>query len=190
MYKKKELFFYHRTLKHIAKVTKNVLNVIENSSIPNKYNVDVLILLKNVKDHDRTKFKEPQFSKYVEISWYYYKKFKGENYPLNKVFSSNATILHIISEPHHPEYWDETFLTTPGKFNISNRDGLPEVPVDATKMPNESIIEMVCDWAAVAQERNSSLKDWADKTVSKRWKFTESQVKLIYNLVNFLESCN
>lgn len=183
----KEIFFYKRMLGHLARVYQNVIDLIENSGIPEKYGIDVIKLLQNVAEHDRSKFREPQFSKYVEIGWYYYKKHTGEKYPLDKVLSSSATILHIVTEQHHPEYWDDSFLLVQGKLNVNDRDGLPEVPVDGTKMPLESVAEMVCDWRAVAQERGSSLREWADKNVNKRWLFTDRQVELIYEIVDFFE---
>lgn len=184
----KELFFFQRTLEHKTRVMMNVLSVVKNSSICERHNVDKVRLIKSVLDHDRTKLREPCLSKYIEISWYYYKKYKGETYPLDKVKSANATILHMVSEPHHPEYWDETFLLSPNKTKISDKDKIPLEPANASRMSHEAIVEMVCDWHAMAQERgNSSAREWADYTVNNRWMFTEEQVKLIYKVIDYLE---
>jgi len=55
--------------------------------------------------------------------------------------------------------------------------------VDATKMSDLDIAEMTADWAAMGEERGNSPKEWADKNVNKRWKFTKDQEKLIYELI-------
>ena len=185
----REIFFYKRMLGHLARVYNNVVYLVDNHrDLLDKYGVNVAELLKNVVDHDRSKFKDPQFSAYVEITYYYYKqKGNGRNYPLDKVLSNNATIHHMITEKHHPEYWDKTFLLEREKFNVSNRDGLPEKPVDGTAMPTECIVEMVCDWKATADEKGNSVKEWADRMVNRRWKFLDEQVRLIYETIERLE---
>lgn len=56
---------------------------------------------------------------------------------------NEATIKHIISQPHHPEY----FLNRSDKERLINnftRDN-PVVNLDCTKMTKEGIIEMCCD---------------------------------------------
>jgi len=179
-------YFYRRTLSHIALVYRNATSLVAQCpALLAKYGVDPTQLLRNIVDHDKTKFREPQLSKYIEITWYYYKLSRDERYPLNKLFSTSATILHIITEPHHPEYWDDSFLLEPEKFDAADRDGLPAKPTDATSMPLVYVAEMVCDWCAVSQERGTNLKDWADYTVNRRWTFTELQEELIYDLVGY-----
>jgi hypothetical protein len=49
-------------------------------------------------------------------------------------------------------------------------------------MSDVDIAEMVADWAAMSQELGTSLKDWVNKTVNKKWKFTEKQTKLINDI--------
>ena len=36
----------------------------------------------------------------------------------------------------------------------------------------------------MSEERGNSPQEWADKVINKRWKFTDEQVKLIYELLN------
>jgi len=59
--------------------------------------------------------------------------------------------------------------------------------IDGTKMDKASLAEMVADWQAVSQERGTnSAKEWGDKNINKRWKFSDDQVELIYQFVNDL----
>ena len=55
--------------------------------------------------------------------------------------------------------------------------------VDATKMPDLDLAEMIADWLAVSEERGTDPKDWADKNVNIRWKFDDEQKDLIYELI-------
>ena len=56
--------------------------------------------------------------------------------------------------------------------------------IDATKMTELDLGEMVSDWLAMSDEKNSNPKDWADKNVNVRWKFTDDQNDLIYELID------
>ena len=58
--------------------------------------------------------------------------------------------------------------------------------LDCSKMSNIAIYEMCCDWCAVAKELYNSPITWADKTVNKRWMFSEYQVDMIYDVLKFL----
>ena len=187
---KKILWFYLRIIKHITEVMKNVSDIVENSDVIEKYNLDVVTIFENVLKHDRTKFIEPQLSAYIEISWKYYveQKDNNEKYPLNDVLSSNATMLHIVNETHHPEHWDQSFLVTPGKLNLSERDNLPEVSVNGTSMPLENILEMVCDWTAVSNERGNKVRKWYEMNNGKRWIFTDEQQDLIEYIIDYFEN--
>lgn len=39
----------------------------------------------------------------------------------------------------------------------------------------------------MGEEKGNTVRSWADKNVNVRWKFTEDQVNLIYELIDFLE---
>ena len=51
--------------------------------------------------------------------------------------------------------------------------------IDATKMPDLDVAEMVADWCAVSEERGNHPKTWADKNVNVRLKFTDDQKKIL-----------
>jgi hypothetical protein len=44
---------------------------------------------------------------------------------------------------------------------------------------------MCADWCAMSEELGTnSPKNWADKNVNIRWKFSPRQVKLIYDIID------
>ena len=61
----------------------------------------------------------------------------------DKVILNNLAGRHVKSQKHHPEYWDDAI--TVDSFNYED----PAV-VDASKMPDRYLKELVCDWSAVA----------------------------------------
>jgi hypothetical protein len=72
--------------------------------------------------------------------------------------SNNAIIHHITTNKHHPEYWDENFRGEE-MFNLKDRDDVPKKIVDATKMKTQYIAEMIADWCAVSEEKNTNPMD-------------------------------
>lgn len=134
-------------------------------------------------DHDSSKFLEPEKTPYIEITWDY--KCKSDNVPNNlpeniKETMYNASNHHVKNNKHHPEYWSDQNEV----INKVNRDQPLEEIIDSVKMPDESILEMVCDWCAMSEEKGNSPKEWADKNVGIRWKFTPEQTKLIYETID------
>lgn len=67
-----------------------------------------------------------------------------------KKIYDKATIKHITKNPHHPEY----FLNKKDMDNLVNnftREN-PHVMLDCTRMTDQAIAEMCCDWCAMAEE--------------------------------------
>jgi len=62
-----------------------------------------------------------------------------------------AKKIHYSRNPHHPEFWE---------------NGIKE-------MTSVYVAEMVCDWAARAQEFGTSFYDWVDNHATKRFGFTK-----------------
>lgn len=130
--------------------------------------------------HDGSKLTdEAEYEPYILINWSYKLLSEGKQGLEYTEEMHNATYHHIKNNRHHPEYWSSKVENI---LNKQNRD-LPNEIVDATKMPDEYITEMVADWCAVAEERNSKVKDWADLNIGKRWLFSKNQIELIYNLI-------
>lgn len=159
--------FERRTREHIVRVQSNALRlgirgVIEQSNL-----------------HDLSKYEEPEYTPYLHISWRYRMKDMGREYVVDKDMEDRmyeATMHHIKSNKHHPEYWsDEVYL------NREDRNKASERIVDATGMDDVSIGEMVCDWVAMSQEKQNvnDASKWIADNVNVRWKFDDRQVRLI-----------
>ena len=101
----------------------------------------------------------------------------GKYKPLkaDKIILNNLAGRHVKSQKHHPEYWDDAL--TVDDFNYEE-----PVSVDASKMPPLALIELVCDWSAVAIKLNKGIFEWYNKTCigdNPRFKFTPSQKCII-----------
>ena len=80
-------------------------------------------LLKNIGEHDQSKYGSKEYSAYQR---YFY----GEKTPEVKEAFDYAWLHHIHHNPHHWQYW---ILVDDGEYK----------PLD---MPDEYIYEMICDW--------------------------------------------
>jgi hypothetical protein len=176
-YKKMKDWFEERTKKHIALVQKYCKEIEE-------YDDRFKGLVEQAINHDKSKFKDPEIDPYVYITWKYKCKSDGVEFDAPKDIDekmNEATNHHVRNNSHHPE----CHTTQKGNLiNEDNRDKPPDVVVDATNMPILDLAEMCADWMAVSEEKNSSPKDWADKNVNVRWKFTAEQKELIYELID------
>lgn len=82
---------------------------------------------------------------------------------------------HVKSQKHHPEFWDPA-------ISAANFDDSNPPQVHCSKMPDRYLLEMVCDWAAVALKKNQPLFAWYNKVCTgdnPRFIFTDRQKKLI-----------
>jgi len=184
-------WFKQRTDKHIERVQANWRRLYDSNF--NKYLEDGLADKKlHILKHDESKYEDPEYTPYLFITWKYKQEADGEKYEIPKDMvqkATDATTFHVFKNPHHPVYWDSSKSIEDNVINDKDRDKATGEIVDATKMPNYAIIEMICDWKSVSDERGTSLKGWADMNVGsdKRWKFNKKQTKLIYDLIDFFE---
>jgi len=176
-YQKMKEWFEKRTNMHIGLVQK-WCQAIEDYD-PEKFKG----LVERSKIHDQSKLEEPEMTPYIHTTWQYKCKDDGGEYnPPQKIKDqmNEATFHHVKNNAHHPESHTNQ---TQNILNRDNRDKPPEQMVDATKMKDIDIGEMVADWMAMSSEKKSDPKNWADKNVNIRWKFTDQQKKLIYELI-------
>jgi hypothetical protein len=177
--KEMEDFFKARTNKHIDLVRKYCQKIADYDK--GKFGE----LIERSKVHDDSKFEDPEKDPYIYISWQYKCKDEGKEFDIPKEMKdkmSKATEHHVKDKRngHHPEASCDKEV---GLINREDRDKPPKEIVDATKMTDLDIGEMICDWLAMAQEKGTNPKDWADKNVNIRWKFTDKQKDLIYELI-------
>jgi hypothetical protein len=139
-------------------------------------------ILERAEGHDLSKFQPEETEPYMWLAWDY--KYKAENKtPLvmpsgMKDRIKAATLHHILNNSHHPEFHQSR---TTGLLNEEDRDKPPAEAVDATKMEDLDIAEMVADWCAISEERGSNPFTWAEANVNVRWTFTSSQVDKLFN---------
>jgi len=176
---KKEMYdwFEKRTNKHIELVRKYCKKI---ADYDNKFEG----LIERGKIHDQSKFESPEYEPYVYISWKYKCKDDGEEFeaPENMEDRMDEATEHHVnnkSNKHHPESHSEQ----KGCINKKDRDKPPENAIDATKMSDLDIGEMMADWLSMSEEKGTSPKKWADDNVDKRWKFTKEHKDLIYELI-------
>lgn len=170
-----EKFFEERTAKHID-LTKKYLDRLEKH-YPHHFE----------EKHDESKYGDPEHEPYLYITWKHKCKDEGEDYEIPdewKAKCDDATFHHIKNNKHHPEYWDDSLVDNP--INKKNRDEPSGKVVNATKMPDKNVLEMVADWCAMSEEKSNTPKEWAEKNIGVRWDFTPEQEKLIYEAIDLI----
>jgi len=175
--KEMENWFEKRTKMHIDLVQK-YCRLIE------AYDARFKGLSVQAENHDQSKYEEPERTPYIYTTWQYYckghnKKFEAPEGMEEKM--NVATQHHVVHNLHHPEYYHVGPVVD--FINREDRDKPPKTMVNATKMPDLSIAEMVADWLAMSEEKKTKPKEWADKNVNIRWKFTPEQKEMIYELI-------
>ena len=92
-----------------------------------------------------------------------------------------ATLIHITTASHHPEYWTPTNLS-----GFTRKNFAPNGPVDATEMPEEAMEEMCADFCAMSVEHDNTPFEWFDRVNGSRWIFSDEQQKFIKDTLNEL----
>ena len=168
----KEKWFEDRTNRHIKLVKKYADRVVKEFP-------EYKDLTEIVSEHDASKFQEPEFTPYVEMSWMRKTEGKVENDP-EGVFES-ATKHHVKNNKHHPEHWTKQ----EDVINKHDRDMAPEEVVIGFKMPDIYIAEMCCDWSALSEELGTNTPlEWFEKNNGTRWAFKKEQEDLIRKILN------
>lgn len=173
--KEKKDFFYKRTNEHIERVQDAAKKIVDEYE-------EYKDLLKQVKNHDNSKFKEPELTPYIELTW---QKKVNPKFKTTKEINE-ATLYHVKNNKHHPEYHlkdkdDENIL------DGENRDKSKKC-VDASLMDDISLIEMVADWQAMSEEiQKNTAREWFNEQKNVRWKFSEKQEKLINKILKVFE---
>ena len=157
-----EKWFVDRTNRHINGVKRNMALMVgfHGLSLPE--------LMSRANQHDSSKYSEDSRDEYVWLSWWWRNKNLGIpwDYPTGlKEKIKEKTGKHIHSERHHPESH-----------------------IDADDMSLMDIVEMICDWQNVGEEKGNTARKWADKQIGKRWPFNEENKKLIYDAIEWLEN--
>jgi hypothetical protein len=159
------MFFERRTQEHIDRVRHNLTAL---ASLPNYPKV----ILDRGEIHDKSKFVPPERLPYIWLTEFHRRRQNGAafTYPTGVEEQVKAAIRHhVTTNRHHPE------------FHASPDD-----------MSDIDLIEMVCDWTAIAQElgeNGGSARQWADRVIGNREHFGFSEVKkqFIYRVIDDLD---
>jgi hypothetical protein len=171
-------WFEERTKKHISLVQKYCDKIYKYD--PDRFDG----IIERGKEHDSSKYGGIERNPYIIISWNYKSKDKGTTLEFPKYIKdklNEATLHHITTNQHHPDYWSPRKTSL---LNNNDRDKPPEKIVDATAMDDLSICEMCCDWLGMSDEKGSDVVEWAKNNINRRWKFTKDQEKLIWEIIN------
>jgi hypothetical protein len=158
------LAFYERRLKgHIERVRRCLTLMADVTGHGEE-------LIERAKLHDASKLGAEERVSYVWLTEYHRRRRKGEpfEYPEGVAEQVKRAIHHhVTTNRHHPEFH-----------------------ADPNDMSEVDLIEMVCDWTAMAQEfgqDGGSARGWADKTIGKRVAFNESKRQFIYQVIDELD---
>jgi hypothetical protein len=127
-------------------------------------------LLERARVHDASKFGPEEYIPYVWLTEYHRCRRNGEpfDYPQGVTETVKRAIHHhVTTNRHHPEFH-----------------------ADPNDMSDVDLIEMVCDWTAMAQEfgqADGSARGWADRTVGKRVAFNAEKQRFIYQVIEELD---
>ena len=171
-------WFDERTNKHIKLVQDYCKKIDE--AFPGRFPN----LVERGKEHDKSKFGNPEYDPYIWTTWRYKCKEDGKKFDPPEGMEdkmNEATEHHIKNNRHHPEFHCDK---EENLINEDNRDKPPEDAIDATKMEDEDIAEMCADWCSTSEERGNSPRNWADKNIGPRWKFDDDQKELIYEIID------
>ncbi len=175
--KEMEDWFIERTERHIKLVNKYAKKIM-------KERPDIGLTQERIDEHDKSKYSDKEKIPYIFISWYYKMLNQGKEFkiPANiKERMNEASYQHVISNKHHPEYYDADNIKN--NINEYNRDKSDFV-VDGRNMDNISLAEMVADWCSVSFEvgKNTPLQ-WFEDNKNVKWKFTDEQEEFIYDMI-------
>lgn len=156
-------FFEDRTRAHIARV-RDCLLVMASAS------EHAAELRERAEFHDASKFGPEERDAYVWLTEFHRCRRAGIPFTYPDGVAEQvkaATKHHVQHNRHHPEFH-----------------------ANPNKMSEADLIEMVCDWTAMAQEygeENGSARGWAEKTVGVRFKFDETRRRFIFETIGRLD---
>lgn len=156
-------FYERRTNEHIERVRRCLTLLAQVTGYDKE-------LSERAKVHDASKFGPDERIPYVWLTEYHRCRRAGEpfQYPEGMAEQVKRAIHHhVTTNRHHPDFH-----------------------ADPNDMSDVDLIEMVCDWAAMAQEfgqDGGSARGWADRTIGKRVVFNTEKRRFIYQMIEELD---
>ena len=156
-------FYERRTNEHIERVRRCLSIMAAATGHADELHARGLV-------HDKSKFDPEERIPYVWLTEFHRCRKLGEpfDYPGGvEARVREAVNHHVTTNRHHPESH-----------------------ADPNEMTDVDLIEMVCDWTAMAQEfgqDGGSARGWADKTIGKRVVFNDERRQFIYRMIDLLD---
>jgi Family of unknown function (DUF5662) len=156
-------FYEHRTNEHVERVRRCLTLLAKFTDFGDE-------LMERARVHDASKFGPEERIPYVWLTEYHRCRRNGEpfEYPEGVAeMVKRAIHHHVTSNRHHPEFH-----------------------ADPNDMSEVDLVEMVCDWTAMAQEfgqDGGSARGWADKTIGRRVAFNVEKRLFIYRMIEELD---
>jgi hypothetical protein len=188
-------FFKKRTQLHINLVYKNMIRF----AIDKKGNFKSEIETR-AGFHDSSKLEKPEIPGWIWLNAYYW--LERINNDIKLTINKDEQFLYVynyLSIKNKNLDLDKFMSQVKQQFDISlnhhyaNNAHHPEHHKNISNMSQLDLIEMVCDWTAISQELkqdNGSARTWADKVIGTRFKFSDPQIKFIYEHIDFLDEAN
>jgi hypothetical protein len=156
-------FYERRTNEHIERVRRCLALLAAVTEYGDE-------LAERGKVHDASKFGPEERVPYIWLTEYHRCKKCGEPFEYPEGVAERVKLAirhHVTSNRHHPEFH-----------------------ADPNDMSDVDLIEMVCDWTAMAQEFDQdggSARGWADKTVGNRVALNAQKRRFIYQMIEELD---
>ena len=156
-------FYERRTNEHIERVRKCLALLARVMACGEE-------LIGRARVHDASKFGPEERVPYVWLTEYHRCRRSGEPFEYPEGMAERvkrAVHHHVTTNRHHPEFH-----------------------ADPNDMSDVDLIEMVCDWTAMAQEFDQdggSARGWAEKTVGTRVAFNEDKRRFIFRMIEELD---
>ncbi len=158
-------FYERRTAEHIARVRRCLLAL----AVADAQHADAL--RERAALHDASKFGPEERAPYIWLTEYYRCRNAGAPfaYPPGVRQQVSAAIRHhLATNRHHPEFH-----------------------ADPNDMTDVDLIEMVCDWTAMAQEFDEgggSARAWADATIGAKLHLSDERRRFVYATIDALDA--
>jgi Family of unknown function (DUF5662) len=156
-------FYERRTNEHIERVRRCLELLVNVTAYGDE-------LRERARVNDASKFGADERVPYIWLTEYHRRRRGGEpfQYPEGVAEQVKRAVRHhVATNRHHPEFH-----------------------ADPNDMSDVDLIEMVCDWTAMAQEFSDdggSARGWADKMVGTRVKFNAEKRRFVYHIIEELD---
>lgn len=157
-------FYERRTKEHIERVRQCIYAIAGVTDCPDD-------LLERAKVHDNSKFSDEEREPYIWMTEFHRCRRAGELFAYPEGMEDrvrDAISHHMTTNRHHPDFHS-----------------------DPNDMTDADLIEMVCDWTAMAQEfgeNTGSARSYADRTIGNRLHLNDERRRFVYRTIELLDS--